>query len=110
MKSAYILNYGSDTDYEIHDSLLKKGSIVDLNLKSFDVLHVPFYPEDRFVKKISQQENKTILVTGLPLWKRNALGTYKTLKQKEEMKTIKKIDMIEFNQPVFISDFKLIKP
>lgn len=111
IKSLYQLNSGSDTHYEIHQELLSEGSIMDYNLWSYNELHVPFYPEKRFIKQIKKQRksNFVLLITDFPLWPRVLKGHYKT---EEELKNYQKVDsleLIKFNSSVLFPNYMLVK-
>ncbi len=113
IKSLYLFeNTFNYRDNDIDKTIVKKGYLTDYNAWSFKEMNVPFYPENRFIKKLQMtKENleKKFIITEIPLWKRNLLGKYKT---KEELKKFKIIDSIEnvvFTKGLYFPKFKILK-
>mgnify|MGYP001094696542 CR=1 FL=1 len=112
LKSLYEINSGSDTHYEILDDLLLEGSIIDYTVWSYDELNAPFYPENRFVQKISKEKSTSevkLILTDIPLWRRNLLGTYKTEKELNKIQNTDSILFVKFNIDIFMPDYKVIE-
>jgi len=113
LKSLYLLekNY-KNTNNDIDETIIKKGHLKDFNGWSFHEMNVPFYPENRFIKQLKlskKNRGKKFLITEMPLWKRNLLGTYKTKKELKKYLLLDSIDNVVFTKGLYFPKFKILK-
>ena len=112
-KGLYLLeNESQNSSFSIDKNLMKQGNIEDYNLWSFKELNVPFYAEDRFIRKLKESKTDSInkfLLTDIPLWNRNLLGKYKNDQELKEYQKLDSLEMIVFKQTLFFPIFKIIE-
>ena len=110
-KGLYLLeNESQNSSFNIDNNLMKQGNIKDYNLWSFKELNVPFYPEERFIKKLRKSNSTSkYLLTDIPLWNRNLLGKYKSDKELKEYQKLDSLELIVFKRTLFFPIFKIIE-
>lgn len=110
LKSLYEFNSGSDTHYETLQNHIEKGSITDYTVWSFKELEVPFYPEERFIKRLQQQTSDgTLVVTDLPLWERNIKGVFKTKQELTNYNKVFSLGNVKFDTIVYFPNYRILE-